>query len=156
MTISQPVIICRPCNNTSAEPIDSREWPVLVGSQVTNCQCVICWWLEAGRPRGVNMVDTITTTELKTYRAPLWTLHCICGFVFRKSPQHSSSFWKGLSKHSNHLLHAGARWRKEQSLRKSERWFKIKSGNESVSCLLLNSNSWMNSLYVPHLFICCS
>lgn len=44
---TEPVIISRPSNNTTAEPIDSWEWPASVGSQTpslpaANSQCVIC------------------------------------------------------------------------------------------------------------------
>lgn len=45
--MTEPVIISRPSNNTTAEPIDSWEWPAFVGSQApslpaANSQCVIC------------------------------------------------------------------------------------------------------------------
>lgn len=53
----EPVIISRPYNNTTAEPIDSWEWPVFLRSQAPTASPLIqpvCYLLTAGGGRAAH------------------------------------------------------------------------------------------------------
>lgn len=57
---AEPVIVSRPCDNTTAEPIDSWEWPVFVGSQTpilpaANSQRVADGWRQEGDSWGCDL-----------------------------------------------------------------------------------------------------